>query len=59
MNQNKGNQNNIIAKIKHKLSKQDSANCRKNEKEEEPELLGYFVGVLPTMTGHPDTHLED
>ena len=58
MNQ-KNNQNNIIAKIKHTLSKQGSTNYRKNEKEEEPELLGYFVGVLPTMKGHPDTHLED
>ena len=59
MNQNKDNQNNIIAKIKHTLSKQDSTNYRKNEKEEEPELLGYFVGVLPTSTGHPDNNLED
>ena len=59
MNQNKDNQNNIIAKIKHTLSKQDSTNYRKNEKKEEPELLGYFVGALPTMITHPDDNLED
>ena len=25
----------------------------------ETDLLGYFVGVLPTMTDHPDANLED
>ena len=57
MNQNKGNQNNTITKIKYMLTKQDSANYRKNEKEEkEPELLGSLpVGAAI----HPDALLED
>ena len=57
MNQNKGNQNNIITKIKYMLTKQDSANYRKNEKEEKKsELLGSLpVGVVT----HPDANLED
>ena len=57
MDQNKGNQNNIIAKIKYMLTKQDSTNYCKNEKEEkEPELLGSLpVGAAI----HPDAHLED
>lgn len=25
----------------------------------ETDLLGYFVGVLLTMTNHPDANLED
>lgn len=57
MNQNKGNQNNIIANIKYTLTKQNSANYCKNEKEEKkPELLGSLpVGVVT----HPDANLED
>ena len=57
MNQNKGNQNNIITKIKYMLTKQDPANYCKDEKEEkEPALLGSLpVGAAI----HPDAHLED
>ena len=42
------------------LTKQESANRLEYEEKEEPQLLGWLpLGVLPTMTGHPDDNLED
>ena len=63
MNQNKNKKNNnskdkdnIVVKLKSVMIERDPFNSPDTK---ETDLLGYFVGVLPTMTDHPDANLED
>lgn len=65
MNQNKNKnsnnnsskeKDNIVVKLKRVLIEQYPFNSPDTK---ETDLLGYFAGVLPTMTNHPDANLED
>lgn len=55
-NNNSKNKDNIVVKLKRVLIERDPFNSPDTK---ETDLLGYFVGVLPTMTDHPDANLED
>lgn len=55
-NNNSKNKDNIVVKLKRVMIERDPFNSPGTK---ETDLLGYFVGALPTMITHPDDNLED